>query len=215
MKELQVGDKVKITKEIYVINVTTGNSIPVLQGATGKIEAVNHGDVYGAKRYRISFDAIEDKESDGAVLGWVYAEWVAATQHRDSFGHKTYWLPGIEAAKVIADAYRNNEVRRIYIGEDTLNPADPSDTEAVTYWYAITEVKDLPFDNYDSEHLLMMGALGGGRIATAYYEDDWGLFECVKNILNMLVDATDNCRDDYFFIQLIEKDYAGDERKEI
>lgn len=216
MKELNFGVEVTITSNVNIVNLMSGNPIQVPKGTTGKIFEVNKGTRYGTRRYLVAFTGLADAESRDRVRGWIPWDHVAPAQEYDEHGHKVYWLTGPEAAKVIADAFYNDEVRRVYVGDDTANHEDLSDTDAVNLWYEIAPLENLPFDNYKEEHLLMMGLLGGGSIDTAYYNTlNDSPADFAPAIQKMLENATGNYGDNHYYLQLIEKDYPGDERMEL
>lgn len=203
MSKIKVGTKCLTTRFMNVQNIDTGMLVMLSTDTKCIVEKITE-----TSRYDTMCLITCEK-----VHGWVMEDALEPTMITDKYGHELYWVDGKEAAEIIAKAFINGDVRKIYVGSDREEPSELDDLEAVCGWSEIREV-DLPFDNTSEEMVLMMGYLGGGYVGSAYYDGesaDW----FAAQIKDMMEKVTGNSGDNKYFLQLIATDYAGNESNEL
>ena len=198
-----VGAKGKICKYVNVQDIRNGEMIQVPADTACVVTKVNNE--HDPRLLLVESDVVH---------GWVPEFALKTDVVTDKYGHKLYWVPVTEAVDIIANQFIDGNVRAIYVGSYRNLDAPLDNLEAVDGWSKIVR-QDLPFDNHDSEILLMMGYLGGGYVGTAYCDTDdltMGWFK--EQISTMLECVTGNSPSEYYFLQLIDKDYKGNEDME-
>lgn len=209
MAQIMANKQYQVKKITNVVNINSGISVVVNTDTLCNVCMVKESKNSFPAMCLVTFPDVHDPKTDDIVTGWIPADKLIGLH--DKHGHEVYWVGIEEAAKIIADSFKNNTVRKIYVGNNSTNPEDITDTDSVCGWSAIVR-PDLPFDNEENDLVLMMGYLGGGYVGTVYADlSEYDERSFLDDLQTLLCNVTGNDETEDFFLQLIEKDYPGNE----